>query len=283
MADPRTPIRDCTFVAFDTETTGTGPGARLVEIAGARFRGDEFLGRFDTLIDPGVPIPEESTAVHQITDDMVAGKPKAGEVLTDFFAFAEDAVLVAHNAEFDASIIGLELTRLRRPAPENLILDSLKAARRVFPGQAAHSLDALIELIGIPPQEERHRAFADAELVRHLVRRMAEAIGGDAKPLDALMEHSGRETLAPYLLAFPELAPELRHLEKACREGTKANLHIQTGGAKPKQQIVHPKLCYTWNADAFLEAMVPEDGHDRLFRLDRIVKAEPGASSGFLF
>lgn len=283
MVDPSTLIGTCTFVAFDTETTGTGPGTRLVEIAGARFRGDEFLGRFDTLIDPGIPIPADATAVHQITDLMVRGKPKAAEVLRDFFQFAEDAVLVAHNAEFDASIIGLELTRQRQPAPENLILDSLKAARRVFPGQAAHSLDALIELIGIPPQEERHRAFADAELVRHLVRRMAEATGGDRQPLSKLMEHSGKETMHPYVLDFPALPPEQRFLEKACREQIKANLHIQTGGAKPKQQIVHPKICYTWKNDAFLEALVPEDGYEKLFRLDKIVKAEAGASSGFLF
>lgn len=283
MLDTRTPISQCTFVAFDTETTGTGPGARVVEIAGIRFRGDESLGTFAALIDPGLPMSEEVVAIHQISDDMVKGKPKAGEVLREFFAFAEDAVLVAHNAEFDASIIGLELTRLKRPAPTNPVLDSLKAARRIYPGHGAHSLDALIELIGLPPQHERHRALADAELVRHLVRHMTEAVGGGGTPLDVLLEHSGRLSLAPYVLPFPALAPPLKYLEKACREGTKANLHINTGGTKPQQRIVHPRHCYEWDGERFLEAYCPEEGIEKTFRVDKIVKAEPGASSGFLF
>src|SRR5262245_8341783 len=138
------PLGETTFVGFDTETTGIGPGCRLVEIAGAKFRGDEFLGRFECLIDPEVPMTEDSIAINQITDEMVKGHPRAGDALKRFFDFAEDAVLVAHNAGFDAAVIGLELTRNRLPAPENAVLDSLTMARRCYPGNA-HSLDALID------------------------------------------------------------------------------------------------------------------------------------------
>ncbi len=280
------PVKSCTFVAFDTETTGIGPGARLVEIAGSKFKiGDDIssIEKFEMLIDPEVTMSEEVIAVHQITDEMVRGQPRAGEVLRRFFDFAADAILIAHNAAFDASVIGLELTRNRLPAPQNLILDSLKMARRSYPGNS-HSLDALIDLLGLPVPAERHRAFADADVLRHLLPKLIEAIGDENLDLKRLAESSGRaETFSEYLLPFPPLAPPLRFLESACREGTKTNLHIDGGGTKPKQQVVTPRLVYDWKGVLYLEAFVPEERTVKTFRVDKIVKAEKGASSGFLF
>lgn len=283
MLDPKTPLGQVPFVAFDTETTGTGAGSRLLEIAGARFVDGEFQGRFEALIDPGLPIPPESTEVHQITDAMVAGCPKASAVLADFFSFAEGAVLVAHNAPFDAAMIGLELTRHRLPAPSNPILDSLPAARRMFPA-GAHTLDALIDLIGLPRQDSRHRAFGDAELVRHLVGKMIEQLGGPGVPLKLLVEQTGLpEHLENHVLRMPRLPDPLRYLEDACRGKKKANLHLAGTGQRPQQRIVTPEVVYEWNGLSFVEAFCGKEGRSLTFRLDKIVRAEPGASSGFLF
>ncbi len=283
MLDPKMPLGECTFVAFDTETTGTGAGARLLEIAGSRFRGEEFLGRFDALIDPEVPIPEESIRVHQITEEMVRGQSKAKDVLPAFFAFAGDAILVAHNAPFDASIIGLELTRHRLAAPANPILDSLKAARRMYPA-GAHSLDTLIDLIGLPRQDARHRAFGDAELVRHLVRKMTASLGGDRSPIEAIVEFTGEpEFLETHVLEPPLLPEAIRLLEKACREKTKVNLHFDSGPTRAQKKIVKPSIYYDWNGTTFLEAICDDEGFSKTFRVEKIVKVEPGVSSGFLF
>ncbi len=283
MIDPKTPIGQVPFVAFDTETTGTGAGTRLLEIAGSRFVDGEFTDRFEALIDPGLPIPPDSTEVHQITDEMVAGKPSAPEVLDEFFRFAEGAALVAHNAPFDAAMIGLELTRKRAPAPSNPIFDTLPAARRMFPA-GAHTLDALIDLIGLPRQDARHRAFGDAELVRHLVGKMVEQLGGPGVPLRKLAEQTGSpELLEDHVLAMPRLPEPLRFLEEAIRDKKKANLHLTGSGQRAQQRIVTPQVVYEWNGAAVLEAYCDEEGHSVTFRLEKIEKAEPGASSGFLF
>jgi len=283
MNDANTPLGEVTFVAFDTETTGTGPGTRLIEIAGSRFRGDQFLDRFDMLIDPGLPIPPESTRIHRITDELVRGRPDARAVLAQFFEFVEDGVLVAHNASFDASMVGLELTRQRRPPPENPILDSLRASRRMFPA-GAHSLDALIDLLGLPRQEERHRAFGDAELVRHLVRKLIDAVEGDDQPLSRLVEQAGPPlTFGEFVLAPPALPGPLKLLEQACRQRTKVSLHLDGGGGRAKQQIVTPEVYYEWSGVGILEAYCAEEACSKHFRIDRLLKAEPGASSGFLF
>lgn len=283
MLDDQTRFGHCTFVAFDTETTGRGAGARLLEIAGTRFCGDEAQATFDTLIDPELPIPPETTEIHQITDEMVKGKPKAAEALTSFFRFAEGAVLVAHNATFDASVIGLELTRCRLPAPENPVLDTLEAARRMFPA-GAHSLDTLIDLVDLPRQDARHRALGDAELVRHLLRKMMASLGGDEQPIATFLEHAGAPLdLARFILAPPPLPAGLALLERACQDGTKINLHLDGGGARVQKRIVLPRIWYDWNGATFLEAFCPEEGHCRTFRMEKVVKVEPGASSGFLF
>ena len=283
MKASSTPLGQITFVAFDTETTGTGPGTRLIEIAGSRFRGAEFLDRFDMLIDPGLPIPPESTRIHSITDDMVRGQPDARAVLTKFFEFVKDSILIAHNASFDASMVGLELTRQHRPAPKTPILDSLRASRRTFPA-GAHSLDALIDLLGLPRQDERHRAFGDAELVRHLVRKLIDALDGDDQPLTRLIEQTGPPlTFGQYVLAPPPLPYPLKLLEQACRERTKVNLHVDSGGGRPKQRIVTPEVYYEWSGVGILEAYCAEEGCSTHLRLDKLLKAEPGASSGFLF
>ena len=283
MTDTKTKLGNITFVAFDTETTGTGPGTRLIEIAGSKFRGDEFIDRFEMLIDPGMPIPKETIRIHRITDEMVRGQPDASVALQQFFEFVEGCVLVAHNASFDAAMVGLELTRRRSPAPKNPILDSLRAARRMFPA-GAHSLDALIDLLGLPRQDERHRAFGDAELVRHLVRKMVESLGGDDHTFGELTEQTGTPLLLEtFVLEPPKLPFPMKLLEAACREGTKVNLHLDSGGARAQQRIVSPEVYYEWSGVGILEAYCAEEGCSKHFRLDRLLKAEPGASSGFLF
>ncbi len=283
MLDPKLPLADVTFVAFDTETTGTGPGTRVVEVAGVRFRLGAETQTFGTLVDPEQPIPIEAQEINQISDAMVRGQPNARRALDDFFAFTDGALLVAHNAPFDAGVIGLELLRHKIEPPPLQVCDSLRIARRLFPGRS-HSLDALIEVLGLPPQDARHRALADAELVRHLIERASDAIGGSTKPLSALLEHHGALGMLGDFRAKPaRFAREMALLEEACRKQTKVKITHDVGGGKIVTRIVQPRIAYDWEGAGFLEAFVAEDGMVRVFRLDRITKVEPGASSGFLF
>lgn len=283
MLDSKRPLKEITFVAFDTETTGTGPGTRLVEIAGSRFSVGTTHGTFQTLIDPEQPIPPEAQEINQISDSMVRGQPKASRALEDFFAFAEGAVLVAHNAGFDAGVIGLELLRHRIGAPEFMLFDSLKLTRRLYPS-SSHSLDALVEILGLPPQEARHRALADAELVRHLIERAIDVVGGPERPLSALLEHHGAlATLADHRAKPARFSPDLALLDRACQSQTKVKIEHDVGGGKLVTRIIAPRVAYDWEGDGFVEAFCAEEGLVRVFRLDRIKKAVPGASSGFLF
>jgi DNA polymerase III epsilon subunit-like protein len=98
-------LSDLVFVAFDVETTGLSPIAcRLVELCAIRFSlGEGQLETFSTLINPGLPIPAEVSALHGITDEMVRDAPEAGAALQNFLNWlgGDRPVLLAHNANFD--------------------------------------------------------------------------------------------------------------------------------------------------------------------------------------
>lgn len=125
------------ITVFDLETTGLKKGAdRTVSIAGFRFRDGKLIDTFRHLINPEIAIPESATAIHGITDAMVAGKPTAREILPKFLSFIEGShALAGHNiAKFDIPFLSAEFQRLgikaNRPAT---VLDTLQMARDFYP------------------------------------------------------------------------------------------------------------------------------------------------------
>ena len=158
-------LKKLNFVIFDTETTGLNPQVdeicqiAAVRVVNGRVRAGE---RFDMLVDPGRKIPAASTAVHHITNEMVQGAPSVAEALTRFHRFADNNVLVAHNAPFDMAFLQRRETEigLRFDQP---ILDTVLFSAILFGQSAEHTLDALCTRLAITiPEEDRHTAIGDA-------------------------------------------------------------------------------------------------------------------------
>lgn len=159
-----TRLEDLTFVVFDTETTGLAPSAdAIVQIAAVRLVNGKRVETevFDTLVNPGRPIPPGSTEVHGITDSMVIGAPDIATAGRQFHRFAQGAVLVAHNAPFDMEF----LRRQEKAIGETFdhpILDTVLLSAVVYGQLEQHSLDALTARLGITiPAEARHTAIGD--------------------------------------------------------------------------------------------------------------------------
>lgn len=178
-------LADLTCVVFDTETTGLAPDSRIVQIAGVRIARSRLTGeRFDTMVNPGIPIPEASTAVHGITDDMVRSSPDPTAALTAFSHFTEGTVLVAHNARFDMGILR-HATLETGVHFDNRVLDTMLLSAMVYGEAADHTLDGLTRRLGIViPPEERHTAMGDTRATAEAFLRLISAL--EAKGLSRL-------------------------------------------------------------------------------------------------
>jgi DNA polymerase-3 subunit epsilon len=160
-----TPLARLPCVVLDTETTGLSPEAdEIVQIGAVRIvNGRRVEGEvFETLVDPGRPIPPASTRVHGIHDAAVAGAPDAQAAVRAFCRFAEGAVLVAHNAPFDLAF----LRRHARAAGIELghgVLDTVLLSAAVYGQGVPHTLDAIAERLGVALDPAvRHTALGDA-------------------------------------------------------------------------------------------------------------------------
>jgi DNA polymerase-3 subunit epsilon len=164
----RRPVRQ---IVLDTETTGLGyrQGHRIVEIGCLELQDRRLTGRgLHRYIDPERDIDEGAQAVHGLSREFLADKPRFAEIAHELAGFIAGAELLIHNAPFDLSFLDAEFTRLGWPATQGIcpaITDTLRLARARHPGQG-NSLDALCERYGVDSgRRVLHGALLDAELL----------------------------------------------------------------------------------------------------------------------
>lgn len=166
-------------IIFDTETTGLDSRSdRIIEVGGIELLNHFPTGRsFHVYINPdGTKVHPDALAVHGITDEFLADKPKFGEIVADLQTFFEGAKWIAHNANFDMGFINAEFARLGLPpVPQEDVIDTLQLARRKNP-MGPNSLDALCRRYGIDnTHRTKHGALLDSELLAEVY---IEMIGG---------------------------------------------------------------------------------------------------------
>lgn len=157
-------------IIFDTETTGFDPnsGDRIVEIGAVEVIDYLPTGKeFHFFVNPERDIPAESTRIHGITNEMVKDSPRFSEICGKFLDFIDDAILVAHNAQFDMNFLNFQMKELGFPPIGNeRVKDSLALAKNKYPGQM-NSLDALCRRfnIDLSARDDRHGALLDSYLL----------------------------------------------------------------------------------------------------------------------
>ena len=163
------PLESLSFTVFDTETTGLDTDRdEIISIGALRIVNGRVLQSevFEHLVDPGRSIPRESLSIHGISDEMVAGRPRIGEVLPAFHRFCEDTVLVAHNAAFDMSMLARSESRARVHF-DHPVLDTLLLSAVVYPQPGRHDLESIAKRFEIPIVG-RHTALGDAIVTAHV-------------------------------------------------------------------------------------------------------------------
>lgn len=89
-------------VFLDTETTGTGPTDRIIQLGIVDDSGNTL---FESLVNPEMPIPSESSAVNGITDEMVKDAPVWTQIWSAVESVLKGRVIGIYNAEFDLRLL----------------------------------------------------------------------------------------------------------------------------------------------------------------------------------
>lgn len=166
-------------IVLDTETTGlsTDQGHRIIEIGCIEMVNRRLTGReFHRFLNPERDIDEGAEAVHGISRAQLDTEPLFRDIVDEFLDFIRDAELIIHNAEFDVGFLEHELQLMRHPRPRItdhcLVLDTLKIAREMHPGQR-NSLDALCKRYSVDAsRRDVHGALIDSELLANVYLAM---------------------------------------------------------------------------------------------------------------
>ncbi|WP_411827710.1 exonuclease domain-containing protein [Luteolibacter sp. AS25] len=160
---------DQEYVVVDLETTGgRSEYHRITEIGAVKLKGNEVVGRFTTLVNPGRMIPKKIVKLTGISDEMVSNAPEFEKVASKFREFVGDAVFVAHSINFDYGFIRDEFRRIgeefRCPT-----LCTVVGMRKFYPGLPSYGLAALAREFQIP-LNSHHRAMCDAKATAGLLK-----------------------------------------------------------------------------------------------------------------
>ena len=262
------------LVAFDLETTGLRAEThRIVEVGAVRFdqTGHE-VSIFQSLVNPGCPVPEPARAIHGLGDEELRLAPSACQVLASFLEWLgppQHVLLMAHNACFDAGFLAWELARAGLAEPGHQVIDTLPLARRYLPKVPNHRLGTLAEQFGFDCQQT-HRAVADSRRVMQLwlyLTQKCVAENTEAR----LEENLVRLRLPSPGSSFePGLPVGCEWVQTAIEGGAMVRLIYEGGPKGDEPREITPIKWTRRGGIVYLTALCHLDGIEKEFRLERI-------------
>jgi DNA polymerase-3 subunit epsilon len=222
-------------IFLDTETTGLSPesGDRIIEIGCLEMVNRRMTGNNKHFyLNPERQNSEGAFAVHGLSDEFLADKPRFAEIADELLAYLSGAELVIHNAAFDIGFLDAELKRLARPRLAGQVArvtDSLLMARNQFPGKS-NSLDALCKRLEVDNTSRTlHGALLDAGLLAEVYVRMTR--GQDSLVIEAGETAGGTADVAAIDLSHFALAAVAVSADEQCaHETVLADLDKASGG-----------------------------------------------------
>ena len=193
------------YAIVDIETTGGKFNEEgITEIAIYRHDGHQIVDQFSSLVNPEIPIQAFVASLTGINNNMLRQAPKFYEVAKRIVEITDNAILVAHNAQFDYRILRTEFTRLGYEFERRTIC-TVELSKKLLPGHASYSLGKLTRALGIPISD-RHRAQGDAQATVKLFQLLLDR-DHEKNIVEASIRLDPKKQLEPNLLELIERAP----------------------------------------------------------------------------
>lgn len=268
MIEIRKKISETIFCALDLETTGTNAALHMiVEVGMVRFAADGIIESYQTLVNPGVKIPGDVTALHGITDEMVRAAPPIHALLGDIRRLMEDALLVIHNPGFDLSFLGWAFIKSGLHVPEMTAVDTVRLARRAWPAIDNYRLETICRHLGL--EITPHRAIPDATACMEVFMNVL----GQEDPsglwtINDLVRYHGR------LIHFARVKGK-RITAKGkslmgLKLGEKSDITYTDHSGAVTRRTILPIEFITAGGETYVLAHCYLRGDNRFFRMDRI-------------
>lgn len=157
------------YIVLDFETTGFSHiKDKIIEIGAIKVKNGEIIAKFETLINPKIPIPKYLSEKINITNDMVKDKPYIENVFEDFYNFLEDLPIVIQNASFDMKFLISNANNLNFQI-KNKALDTVSVCKKLFPELKKYNLSFLCKYFNIE-NKNAHRAMSDVLAINELYK-----------------------------------------------------------------------------------------------------------------
>jgi DNA polymerase III epsilon subunit family exonuclease len=167
------PLSEVRFAVVDVETTGMRArfDDRITEIAIVHVEGARVELAFESLVNPGRPIPRFIEQLTGIRDEDVARAPTFDQIADRVVAALAGRVFVAHNARFDWSFVRAEIERSQAFEIRMPKLCTVRLTRRLVPELERRSLDSVMHYFGLQT-DRRHRAAGDALVTAQALQKL---------------------------------------------------------------------------------------------------------------
>ncbi len=188
------------YVSLDLETTGLQADRdAIIEIGAVKFRNDEIIGEWSSLVNPGRALPHKIERLTGITSSQVATAPSIFQVTPQLSRFIGENPIVGHNIQFDLSFLQRAGVSFSAPA-----LDTFELACILMPYASRYALGKLMDELGID-FPTRHRAVDDARAAQALFNALlARARKLDSKIVEEIAK-LGEKSNWPLRFAFQDI------------------------------------------------------------------------------
>jgi DNA polymerase-3 subunit epsilon len=271
-------LSEIPFVVVDTETTGLSAvrGDRVVEIGAVRYENGKPVAELEAIVNPMRPIPEKVSGIHGIYDADVVNAPNFAGILPQIQSLLEGALMVAHNAPFDANFLGTEYAIAHMPALfidekcrhsatlHNPWLCTLTLARKHFHFGQNH-LANVAHLLGVRSRLA-HRALSDVYTTADVLLRMAKQLEKQKLiTVGDLLYAQGGAIFAP-TLTNPTIPDPIF---QSIANQTPVDVHYQSKQGETLRTI-SPKYVTIDRGTTYIIAHCHLRQEQRTFRLDRL-------------